>query len=180
MPIPLHVRKSPLDLVDTVLECHARIRNFVDVARRIGAARNVPPPEIASAAADVQRYFRHGLPHHVEDEEKSLVPRLRGRSRELDAALATMEQEHREHEAPLARLLALMDELVAAPAAHTRLASTVAAAAEALGSAFEQHLASEEQRVFPFLRTLLAPAEQVQILAEVRARRAPLPPGVSL
>jgi len=177
MPIPLHVRKGPLDLVDTMLECHGRIREFVEVARRIGSARGVPPAQIASAAADVQRYFRHGLPHHVEDEEKSLLPRLRGRSREVDEALAEMEREHREHEALLARLLARMDELRADPAAHGRLASEVTAAADALGAAFDRHLSAEEQRVFPAVRALLPAAEQAAILAELRARRAPPPPG---
>lgn len=179
MPIPLHIRRAPLDLAETMLECHARIRNFVDVAKKIGAARDVAPPEIASAAADVQRYFRHGLPHHVEDEERSLLPRLRGRSHEVDAALAAMETEHRQHEAPLSRLLQLMDALVATPTAHAQLAGAVTAAADALGSAFEPHLVAEEQLVFPFLRTLLTPAEQAQVLGELRARRAPLPPGVT-
>jgi iron-sulfur cluster repair protein YtfE (RIC family) len=188
MPIPLHIFKKspgPPDLAATLSECHDRIRNFVGVAQKIGAAnhgvspaQHVPAEQIVSAAADVQRYFRHGLPHHVEDEEKSLIPRLLGRSREVDAALATMEREHREHEAPLARLLALMDQLMASPAAHAQLAAAVAAAAGELGAAFETHLANEEQKIFPALKTLLTPAEQAAILAEIRARRAPLPPGV--
>jgi hemerythrin-like domain-containing protein len=172
MPIPLHVRKGPLDLVDTILECHERIRHFAGVAVRIGAARGLPDEQIRSAAADVQRYFRHGLTHHVEDEEKSILPRLKGKSGEVDQALATMEREHHEHEAPLARLLALMDELVAQPATHAQRADAVAAAAAELSRAFETHLASEEKNVFPALRSLLNPAEQAQILAELRARRA--------
>jgi iron-sulfur cluster repair protein YtfE (RIC family) len=178
MPIPLHIKKGPMDLVDTMLECHERIRHFASVAQKIGAARGLPDEQIRSAAADVQRYFRHGLPHHVEDEEESVLPRLRGRSQEVDAALATMEREHEEHEAPLARLLALMDELVATPAAHARRADAVAAAAAELAKAFDVHLTSEEKVVFPALRTLLTPAEQQQILGEVRARRTTLPPGV--
>ena len=179
MPIPLHVSRGPLDLVDTMLECHARIRSFVEVAKKIGTARESTPSQVASAAADVQRYFRHGLPLHVEDEEKSLIPRLRGRSAELDAALAAMEAEHREHEAPLARLLATMDELMVDPSAHARIATSVTEAAEQLGSAFEHHLGNEERKILPHVRTLLSKSEQSQILAELRARRAPLPPGVA-
>jgi iron-sulfur cluster repair protein YtfE (RIC family) len=178
MPIPLHVRKGPVDLLDTILECHERIRHFAGVAVKIGAARGLPDEQIRSAAADVQRYFRHGLPHHVEDEEKSLLPRLRGRSRELDEALAVMEREHREHEAPLVRLLSQMDELVAQPALHAQRAGSVAASAAELSVAFESHLVAEEKSVFPAIRSLLSPAEQAQILAELRARRAAPPPGV--
>jgi hemerythrin-like domain-containing protein len=181
MPIPLHIlhaSKGPPDLAATISECHDRIRNFVAVARKIGAAQGVPPEQIVSAAADVQRYFRHGLAHHVEDEERSLLPRLRGRSQEVDAALARMEREHRDHEAPLARLLVLMDQLMADPAAHARLAAAVAAAAEELGAAFESHLGSEEKEIFAHMKRLLSPEEQAQILAEIRERRAPLPPGV--
>src|SRR5688572_21965928 len=102
MPIPLHIKKGPMDLHDTVLECHERIRHFAAVAVKIGAARGLPDEQIRSAAADVQRYFRHGLPHHVEDEEKSILPRLEGRSAEIDQALSQMEREHHEHEALLA------------------------------------------------------------------------------
>ena len=181
MPIPLHVlqpSKGPPDLAATISECHDRIRNFVAVAKKIGAAQGVPPEQIVSAAADVQRYFRHGLVHHVEDEERSLLPRLRGRAKEVDEALAKMEREHREHEAPLARLLALMDQLMADPASHARLAAAVASAAEELGAAFESHLVSEEKEIFAHLKRLLTSAEQAQVLAEIRARRAPLPPGV--
>jgi iron-sulfur cluster repair protein YtfE (RIC family) len=181
MPIPLHILKrspGPPDLAATLAECHDRIRSFVAVAQKIGAAKDVPAEQIVSAAADVQRYFRHGLPHHVEDEERSLIPRLRGRSRDVDAALAAMEREHVEHAVPLARLLALMDQLMADPGAHARLAAPVAAAARELGAAFETHLVNEEQKIFPALKTLLTPAEQAAILAEIRARRAPLPPGV--
>jgi iron-sulfur cluster repair protein YtfE (RIC family) len=181
MPIPLHIlkgSKGPADLAATITECHDRIRNFVAVAKKLGAARGVPPEQIVSAAADVQRYFRHGLRHHVEDEERSLLPRLRGRAPEIDDALAKMEREHRDHDAPLARLLDLLDELMKDPSSHGRLAGPVAAAAEELGAAFETHLVDEEQKIFAHLKRLLTPAEQAEILAEIRARRAPLPPGV--
>jgi iron-sulfur cluster repair protein YtfE (RIC family) len=178
MPIPLHVRKGPLDLVDTILECHERIRHFAGVAVKIGAARGLPDEQILSAAADVQRYFRHGLPHHVDDEKKSILPRLKSRSREVDDALAAMEREHRDHEAPLARVLGLMDAVVAAPGDHARLAAEVSAAAAEISRVFESHLASEEKTVFPALRSFLSPADRSQILAELRARRAAPPPGV--
>jgi iron-sulfur cluster repair protein YtfE (RIC family) len=180
MPIPLHILKAgkPPDLVESLLECHERIRHFTAVAAKIGAARGVADESIRSAAADVQRYFRHGLPHHVEDEEKSIVPRLTGRSRDVDEALATMEREHVEHGPPLERLLALMDRLVAAPSEQPRVAADVTAAAAELTRAFDSHLASEEQRIFPALRSLLTAAEQQQILGELRARRATTPPGV--
>lgn len=177
MPIPLHVTRGPMDLVDTLLDCHARIREYAGLARKIAAARGIEPAQIASAAADVQRYFRHGLPRHVEDEEQSVVPRLRGRSPECDAALATMEREHREHDPLLARLLALMDQLMAAPQRHAELADAVGAAADAITTAFEHHLVAEEQQILPLLRTQLSSAEQAAILAELRARRTPLPPG---
>ncbi|HEX9400550.1 MAG TPA: hemerythrin domain-containing protein [Anaeromyxobacter sp.] len=53
----------------------------------------------ATAAPDA--YFTEALPLHARDEEESVLPRLHGRDSAVDAELAAMEREHREHGPPL-------------------------------------------------------------------------------
>src|SRR5690606_27503113 len=73
-------KKNPkTDLIDALLECHERIRTFIDVAQRIATSPNAPPEEIREAATRVRRYFDEALPRHVADEEQSILPRLAGK-----------------------------------------------------------------------------------------------------
>lgn len=161
------------DVVDLLLECHARIRSFSELAVRLGEAASPSPAEVADAAARVHRYFAEALPLHARDEEESLLPRLAGRDPGVDAALVTMHADHVGHGAVLDPVLALCAELAAAPERHAELAPALARAARLLGAHFEAHLASEEATVFPAIARLLPDEERRRIVAELRARRAP-------
>src|SRR5690606_21871845 len=131
---------------DLLLACHGRIREFIALAVAIGERADVSDDEVADASARVQRYFSVALPLHVEDEEQGVLPRLHGRSAEVDAALDRMCDEHDRHAAPLRRLCELAASLRACP----RDASARAALADVgrrLRAELEPHLEAEERVV---------------------------------
>lgn len=167
---------APGDAVDLFLECHERIRAFLDLARRMAEPPVADDAAVADAATRVHRYFAQALPLHAEDEERSLLPRLRGLDPAVDAALAAMAREHAEHERPIAALLAASQALAAEPRRHPELAPSIGAATRELELHFGRHLRREEEVIFPAARRLLDGAERTAIVREMRARRAAAAP----
>jgi iron-sulfur cluster repair protein YtfE (RIC family) len=167
--ISIGKRSGGGDLVELLLECHARIRSFAALARAAGELPGASAAERIDACAQVARYFGEALPLHVADEEHSLLPRLRGRDPELDAALQRMHDQHADHESALRHMLAAAATLRATPDDPTARA-TLATAATDLERAFAEHLDLEEAVIFPAIRRLPA-SVQSEIVAELRARR---------
>ncbi|HLU67560.1 MAG TPA: hemerythrin domain-containing protein [Kofleriaceae bacterium] len=160
------------DLVDALLDCHGRIRQMMEIARAlVAAAPGAPAGEVREAAARVRRYFVEALPRHVEDEEASIAPRLRGRDPAVDAALAEMTAEHTRHDALVARLVALCRRLEAEPERLPEVQGELGEVTGALDAELAAHLAREEEVVFPAIRRLLDEGERAAIHAELRARR---------
>ncbi len=162
---------TPGDAVDLLLECHDRIRSFLAMARRIAEARGAEVEGVAEAAARVHRYFTQALPLHAEDEEASILPRLRGRAAEVDGELDTMAREHGEHARPLRALTDACAALSGDAGRHAELAPAIGAAAAELERHFAAHLAREERVIFPAVRRLLDPAADAAIVQEIRRRR---------
>ena len=158
-------------IVDLLLDCHARIRSFSQLAVRLGEASRPTPAEVAEAAAQVRRYFLEALPLHARDEEESVLPRLAGRDAAVDAALVEMHRDHEGHGAVLDPVLALCAELAAAPERHAELGPALAAAGRLLAQHFETHLASEEATIFPALARVVPEDERRRMVDELRARR---------
>jgi iron-sulfur cluster repair protein YtfE (RIC family) len=170
------------DAVDLLLECHGRIRAFLALARRIGEVGAADQDAVAEASARVRRYFTEALPLHARDEEESILPRLRGMDRALDAELEVMAREHAEHERPLRALVEACEALARDPMRHALLAQEIAAASGELERHFTGHLRREEEVIFPAMRRLLDRASDSDIVREIRARRgavgsAPPAPG---
>jgi iron-sulfur cluster repair protein YtfE (RIC family) len=161
------------DAVDALLECHDRIRQMTALARALAGARDRDEGEIGEAAARVRRYFSESLVRHVEDEEESLLPRLRGRDPQVDAALDRMASEHIDHGELVARLVSTCSRIEQRPTALPELRADLAQVTAALAEQFAVHLESEEQIVFPAVRRLLDAHERSSIRAEMRARRQP-------
>ncbi len=158
------------DAVGLLLECHGRIRAFAELASRLASVEGAPGCEIADDAAAVHRYFAHSLPQHADDEELWLLPRLAGRDRRVDAALVKMHRDHRGLPVAVARVVELCAELAASPARHAALAPALGAAAAVLREQLENHLALEEEIVFPALGTLLGARARADLARELRAR----------
>jgi iron-sulfur cluster repair protein YtfE (RIC family) len=148
-----------------LLDCHARIRFFADLAVRL-ATQDAPDAELTEAAAGVYRYFTEALPLHVADEEESVSPRLRRFAPETADALRTMERQHRAHDELLARLIPAWGELRSDP----RRRRDTHADAVHLRSELEEHLVAEERAVIPVLARL-PHEEQRAFVDELRARR---------
>ncbi len=162
---------QPAGAVDLLLECHDRIRSFLALALRIPGARAEDPAMVAEAAGRVRRYFVEALPLHAQDEEESILPRLRGRDPAVDAALDLMAREHAEHERPLGALVAACERVALEPGRHAELAPAIAAATAELERHFSGHLRREEEIIFPALRRLLDARADAEIGREIRARR---------
>ncbi len=160
----------PQDLVDLLGECHTRIRRFVVLAREAARRQDAPADQIVQACADVERYFTEALPLHVLDEEQSVAPRLRGLSPEVDRALASVEEQHRQHAPKLDALLRAASAFRMDPLQASARRALATAAAE-LEADFTEHLALEEAVIFPAIRQLLPAATQARIIDELRQRR---------
>jgi iron-sulfur cluster repair protein YtfE (RIC family) len=157
--------------VDLLLECHARIRSHLALARRLSAAQGAPAAEVREAAEGVRRYFAEALPLHARDEEESILPRLLGRERAVDAALEAMRREHGEHAPLLAALVGACATLARDPGRLPELAAPLAAVAADLERDLETHLREEEAVVLPAMRRLLDAGADREIVRELRARR---------
>ncbi len=162
--------QSPKDLVGLLLECHERIRTFIGLARAVGERSDLPEAEVLDLCSRVERYFTDALPLHVADEEQSILPRLEGQSAPLDQTLRTMREQHATHEPKLQALLRASSQVRENPnhpARRDRLRTT----AIELEREFAEHLALEENLLFPAVRRILPPT-QALIVQELRARRA--------
>jgi hypothetical protein len=163
---PPEPRVVPVDPAGLLLDCHGRIRHFARLARRL-AAFPAAPAEVSEAAAAVHRYFTVALPLHVEDEERSVAPRLRG---VIPEPVAAMAREHVAIERTLATLTPAWRALADDAARWRKLAAGLGAGARVLEELFSAHLAAEEELILPALGRLSI-EEQQALVAEMRARR---------
>ena len=168
---PRQVEREPAALL---LECHQRIRDFCSLARRL-AAREVPDDVTAEAAHRVHRYFTEALPLHAADEDETLEPRLRGRSRDLDAALDRMSDEHQAHQPLVARVCEFTRVLATAPAELTSIATELSTATLALERQLLDHIEHEERTIIPAIAEYLPPRTRESIVAQFAARRHVMP-----
>ena len=153
--------------------CHDRVRRSLALLARLIAHLDAHGHDAQSrgAARDVLRYFDLAAPHHHEDEERHLFPRLLASG---DAqAIADVQRLQAEHE----RMGALWRELRVALQDWTRedAAGPVSPAVRALADEFQAvyagHLLVEEGRAFPAARALVDDGAAVAMGAEMAARR---------
>lgn len=167
-------RRPPDDIVDALLECHGRIRQFAELGARLAGASDPAVDDVRQTAARVRRYFDEALPLHVADEEHTVVPRLRGLDPSIDAALEQMRREHSAHEAAVAALIAACRELESTPERHRRLRDHLGEVTASLERDFSEHLALEESIIIPAIAGRLGAEERAAMLGELRARRKDL------
>lgn len=149
----MHAEVGAHDIIDVLRECH-------DEIRRVVARLALDPQEHLASAC---RFFESELPLHAQDEEESVLPRLRGKDKTLDRELQDLCKEHDEQVPGLQRLL----ELARIPGHPDELADL----ARRIQSLLVVHLAREERTLFPAIRTLVGPREREMMLMEHLARR---------
>lgn len=162
------------DAVDMLLACHQRIRNFTGIAARLAeAAGAASGPEIANAAEAVHRYYAIALPLHEADENESVYPRLRQRLTDKTEreSLQAMVDQHGPIDAVVAKLLPRWEELKRQPERIAERAEELRANASRLQELWKEHLALEEEIVFPLIRKRLSEADLQAIHAEMKRRR---------
>lgn len=164
--------QAPSDVVDLLLDCHERIRLFIELACRLSQIDTVSNDEVCDAAERIVRYFSESLPLHVADEEETVVARLTGRDPELDAAIDGMQQEHVDHRSDLDSLLGNCRILTRSPERLPELRKSLSNAALSLRHQFVRHLEQEEKNIFPAIRTLLTADERKVMMNELRDRRS--------
>lgn len=166
---------------DLLMACHERIRRFTSMASFLAHATTTthdpdhgsPGDAVRETAAAVLRYFTVALPSHSADEDRSIAPRLRVRPlpSEIAAGLARMNEQHVAIEALVVELVPSWSAIVEDPHALPDHAAAMSRRVERLRALWDAHLHLEETSVFPLARARLTPAEQREILLEMRARR---------
>ena len=161
------------DAVDMLLACHQRIRNFTGIATRIADAHGAAGPEVANAAEAVHRYYAVALPLHEQDENDSVYPRLRRKLTDENerASLQAMVDQHGPIHEVVAKLLPRWEELKRAPEKLNGYVDELREDAERLQELWNEHLALEEEIVFPLIRARLSDDDLRDIHAEMKRRR---------
>lgn len=162
--------------IGMLTDCHKRIREFLKAM--VIAARNQPEKSFdddqRTRVLGALRYFRESGPRHSADEEESLFPRMRQmNSASVNTALdlvGRIEEEHRYAEAKqleVARLFSgWIEQGSISEPDHARLNSILGE----LTGHYDQHIATEENEVFPAAKAL-SPADEEAIGKEMAARR---------
>ena len=161
--------------LEMLLDCHVRIRHFVQLSHTLAHTRDASPEQVAEAAGAIMRYFRQALPLHEADENETLFPRIH-RIAPLGSALReaakVMVDQHHIIEELVFELAAVCGALRSQPERLPGLSSQLQHTAEALDQVFSSHLHMEETVIFPAITQL--PAEELKAMSrEMQQRRHP-------
>ncbi|HKL77622.1 MAG TPA: hemerythrin domain-containing protein [Gammaproteobacteria bacterium] len=165
--------QHPLALLQA---CHERMERFATLAVRIGDhldEAGTPATAAAGSAERVLRYFDQAAPQHHADEERDLLPRLRGRlaepaSPELAQLLGGLAGEH---QALDAQWTALRPALVALTEGRAVPAADYRARAAAFQEAQLDHVARENRWLLPACEAHLTAPDWAAIGAAMAHRR---------
>jgi hemerythrin-like domain-containing protein len=170
---PAHSFSDPTGLLS---DCHRRIEMFLGVLQSITPLLSESPNgESKRAMETALTYFRNAAPKHNADEEESLFPRLRRaadpRAQAVFARLDALETEHR-WAAPLHEEVdQLGSKFLSAGALCTADIDRFRAAVERLVAMYREHIAVEDEVVFPCAADVLSPEDKAAIAAEMGRRR---------
>lgn len=161
---------QPFEMLDA---CHDRVRRSLGLLQRLldHVDAHGADADARSAAGDVWRYFDMAAPHHHQDEERHVVPRLlaSGDAR-LVAAAQQMLDDHQAFQSLWSRLgpaLAALRDGALPDRAGLR------ADAEAFVARHDSHVPLEDGLAFPAARAGLSPEALAAMGAEMAARRRP-------
>ena len=155
---------QPFEMLEA---CHERVERSLGLLLRLAEhlVSHGADEQARDAARDVLRYFDLAAPHHHEDEERHVLPRLRALGQ---APLANqLAEEHRQMQAAYLairpELLALRDH--AAPPSCSGWQSFV--------DLYRSHIAREEADAYPAARKEMLSAEFEAMSTEMSGRRQP-------
>ncbi len=169
-----HGFDQPLGLLR---DCHRRIEHFLATLVAVAAARR------GDALGDADRqaletalgYFDTAAPRHTADEEESLFPRLRTNAdpagqAALDA-LRRLEADHRSAEELHEFVSRLCRQWLSSGTLSKGDAQVLSDRLAALERLYRDHIAIEDNDIFPSARRVLNPAELEAVGREMAGRR---------
>ena len=166
---------NPLGLLS---DCHRRIEQFLDALIKVtNQARGAVLNDDQRNGLEVAlRYFREAAPKHTRDEEESLFPRMLASTDErAKRAMSLLEELHADHEVADAahkEVEALgsrwLSESVLSRESTDRLAELL----DRLHSIYRNHIAVEDNEVFPLAGHVLTDADLAAVGREMAARRS--------
>jgi hemerythrin-like domain-containing protein len=161
---------QPFELLQA---CHDRVHRTLGLLLRLGEHLQTvgPDQQAQEAAADVLRYFDIAAPHHHEDEERHVLPRLR-KLGQVDLA-DRLASEHRQmnaaYQAIRIELVALRDQAVCPTGAGW----------QAFADLYRAHIELEESSAYPPVRDKALAADLAKMGADMSERRQVRPEGAS-
>ena len=169
--------RNPIGMLS---DCHRRIERFLGglIAIAEEAHRGAIPETNRALFETALRYFREAAPKHTLDEEESLFPRLKcHRGPQTEDALALLDHLEAEHIKAGDRHRTV-DRLASEWLAQGSLSSTGAdllmANLQKLRSDYEEHIAVEDNELFPLAARLLS-TDELSVIGEEMAARRGLP-----
>lgn len=179
MPVQIGTLGQPGfdDPIALMKDCHRRIEHFLNVIQLVAehASSSHLDDSAASELQTAMRYFREAAPLHTADEEQSLFPEIRALRHDRPEALiqraAVLEAQHREAE----RLHELVHEQLARWIETRRLDAPsleeLQCRIEKLRALYREHIAFEDDKLFPAASRSLDPAAISRIGRAMAARR---------
>jgi hemerythrin-like domain-containing protein len=177
MPVQIGAKTHNFtDPTGLLSDCHRRIEMFLGTLMAVAEVINRPPTEdTARAMESALRYFGQAAPKHTADEEESLFPRLRQiQDAEIQAAFSRLEGLEAEHlwAAPLhAEVERLGATYLSTGSLSGREVGVFRAAVQDLAVMYKQHIAVEDEFVFPLAARVLSDAAKSAIAEEMAGRR---------
>ncbi|MCA9244242.1 MAG: hemerythrin domain-containing protein [Phycisphaerales bacterium] len=171
---PDHGFDQPLGLLS---DCHRRIERFLNALWRVTSDRHGGElqDEERHTLRRALEYFRNAAPRHTEDEEASLFPRLRAidspQVKALMRDVERLEADHRAAEAQHDRVHELVDGWLGRGQLGERHLQELVVLLAALRDMYREHIAQEDERVFPLAARLLSQSQLEQIGQEMAMRR---------
>lgn len=166
---------NPLGLLS---DCHRRIEAFLDVlieiAKKAGGDKLNEDQRHALEVAI--RYFREAAPKHTRDEEESLFPRMLASADErARSALALLDELHNDHtvaDASHAEVETLASQWLSDGTLPIESVSRLRELLDRLRDAYQRHIATEDNEVFPLAGNILSSSELTNIGREMASRRS--------
>ncbi len=162
--------------IQLIKDCHRRIEYFFEILLKIADLHGQElDPEHANALEKALHYFKAATPRHTQDEEKSVFARLRQSSspKAVEAAklIDTLEQQHQQADVIHTQIDALGHLWLKDKTLSPQNASQFHQRITHLQFFYKQHIAIEENHVFPVAQALFTPEQLAQIGQEMKASR---------
>ena len=163
--------------IELLKDCHRRIERFLAMLLRVtrdlrGQAMDEQYRQAAQAGL---RYFRNAAPWHTDDEEISLFPRMR----QLDDAqihhvldqMAQLEADHAHAAGQHERVDEIMTQWLSQGTLQQPLVDELLALLESLEEMYREHIAREDDVVFPLAARVLDSQSLRELGGEMAKRR---------